>query len=200
MRHNDFAEYLNEETKVSQLVTIIRKECAQWARNPVMLYRAKSITIKHWAKIKSHITDRRPLTSSPDLHNTLNKMFVKKFGWPVRNGVFCYSRSTFLGYGDVYIFIPAGNFKFVWSPEVSDLFTVLPVSDPKEYPQWAEMDYKKYLAKHIEKFEKNILDTYTDKGLQMAAKTSSEISINCKEYFLINQWYEPIIKANFNIE
>jgi len=87
-----------------------------------LLYRGTMKFVNDYAIFNSRIDDRRPRDLNVDLHNDLNNEFVKKFGWKVRNGVFAVSlKSIAGGYGLPYIFLPVGNYKYVWSPSVYDI-------------------------------------------------------------------------------
>jgi hypothetical protein len=69
-------------------------------------------------------SDRKPKDTNIWVHNLLNKEFLKKFGWKVRNGVFATSDKNEIlirNYGIPYLFFPVNGFKFVWSPDIGDL-------------------------------------------------------------------------------
>jgi len=70
------------------------------------------------------LKDRKPLDTPIDIHNILNSYFKKKFGWNVRNGVFAYITNEIVDvmeYGEPYIFLPIGNFEYVYSDKIVDL-------------------------------------------------------------------------------
>lgn len=93
-------------------------------------------------------------------HNKLNKLFIKHFGKPYRNGVFTAIDDN--SYGDFsFIFIPVGNYTYVYHKDVEDLFRI-----PDK-----------------EKFE--MVPEYKTDGLYLAEKNNSEISFICDEYFYL---------------
>ena len=70
--------------------------------------------------------DRIPVDMPEELHYELDKLFKVKFGWPARSeGVFVISnKSTAMAYGtDIAIFIPVGKYKYLYNPDIKDLFS-----------------------------------------------------------------------------
>jgi len=66
---------------------------------------------------------RLPKDTPKILHRISNIVFKKKFGWPVRDGVFTTSgRYTASDYGRVGVFYPIGDYKYAWSSEVEDFY------------------------------------------------------------------------------
>lgn len=112
------------------------------------------------------------------VHDKLDGLFYKKFGWKVRSeGVFCTGRkSETLMYGITYIIFPKGQFKFVWSPDVLDLYT------------WTKghISSRKGGSK-VPDFE-SVVDTYRDDNLSYAIKEGNEVALKCKEYYLIDYY------------
>ena len=111
----------------------------------------------------------------------------------MRNGLFTYGvKSNFgdltdSGYGKSYLIFPCANFKYVYDPDIYDLFE----------------HYYKYSRKELNNANiQSFIETihYFDTGICKAISNSVhdfksvEIMINCKEYYLINISYvEKII-------
>ena len=120
--------------------------------------------------------NRKPVDMPPHVHDMLNDMFVERFGWKVRNGVFCYlvdvskDKLSSTHYGTEYLMFPIGDFKYVFSTEFSDLFY--------------------YIKPHIGDLItiNDMLDTYIDNNINMV-DNDDEISVKCNSYYLINQKY-----------
>lgn len=113
--HRDCEMFLNE-TKPQ------RSEGSKSGYLPVF-YRGHKIKNDSILKRRPRKENRRPKDTPQELHDMLNEMFVKKFGWPVRNGVFAttnYEQDK--EYGDVSVFMPIGEYKYAWSPKVTDLY------------------------------------------------------------------------------
>ena len=69
--------------------------------------------------------NRKPKDSPKEIHELANELFVKKFGVPFRNGVFVTGAThNAKYYGNVVQVIPVGDFKFCWSNQVHDFYTV----------------------------------------------------------------------------
>lgn len=89
------------------------------------LYSGRGIKMDLWfeGKIRS---DRVPKDTNPELHSDLNDFFQKKFGYPVRSSSMFTTVNKHMaqnyGNGNAYIIFPKGNYKYVWSPEIRDLY------------------------------------------------------------------------------
>jgi hypothetical protein len=73
--------------------------------------------------IPARLEDREPKDTKPVVHDYLNSIFKKMFGWPVRNGVFAvrdYHVAQDL-HPDVYFFYPLGDFEYCYHPKINDL-------------------------------------------------------------------------------
>jgi len=128
-------QYLNESIKyvtddVDEIKEILQKKCGKiikiYKNNNQFLYRGKRIAQTKSLILKSgRLENRRPSDTPYEIHDLLNIFFKKKFGWPVRNGVFATSDSGEVeinDYGNVHYFFPEDRFKFCWSPEIRDLY------------------------------------------------------------------------------
>jgi hypothetical protein len=178
---------LNEEqTDLQSLVNMLKRDCKPYI-NAIkscrgFLYRGYSSTtsLSNWGEgpiyfRKTTRMDRKPKDMYPGTHDKLNKLFYKKFGWKPRSeGVFCTSdRGTTSGYGDTFFLFPIGTFKYVWSPEIEDLWTHI----------------KSHISQRVGKSKvpdiKAIVDSYTDKDIAKAIDSGYEVSIKCKEYYIV---------------
>jgi hypothetical protein len=138
---------------------------------------------------------RKPRDTHIKVHNAINEHFEKQFGWRVRNGLFTYGakngvQSISTHYGTTYLVFPCGNFKYVYDPDIYDLFGSF-------------TEFQTDSSDILKAFLESIY--YTDSGLSkgMAAiitdKKSAEILINCQKYYLININYtEELIALIWN--
>jgi hypothetical protein len=118
------------------------------------------------------------------LHNELDKELNKKFGWKVRSeGVFTTSSKSHASvYGKPYIFFPDNSFKYVFNPEITDLYTeligvgALTTTDKININIWNVVKHK-------------IIDGYQSNNLIMAFQNSKEVSFKCKYYYLIHELF-----------
>jgi hypothetical protein len=130
--------------------------------------------------------DRKPMNTSIELHNMLDDIFEKKFGWRVRSeGVFTSGNmgDTF-GYGDEYVFFPIGKFKYVFSPNVNDLF----VDMEHIFSEYEDSHDINYLKSH--EYKRDALEEFIDKNYVQnknlnKALVCREIVWKCKEYYLV---------------
>ena len=125
---------LDENTAIDDefngIMDALKKDCKpfldEYAKSNCrgLLYRGSKRTIRSISKMTSRLVDRKPKDTSKDIHDELNRLFKKKYGWKVRNGIFTTNRqATAKHYGRAYIFFPIGEFDFVWSDYVKDLYT-----------------------------------------------------------------------------
>ena len=122
-----FAGYLTEATvSKEEIKKILNRDCAKFLKEMRgeydLLFRGSYKKVNRIAKIK-HNKERKPKDTPQELHDLLNKKFKKKFGWPVRNGIFTTSSYIMAdGYGIPYKFFPIGDYKYVYSTKIEDLF------------------------------------------------------------------------------
>lgn len=174
-------EYLIEENKgLEYYIPKIQNECKPFLKDikgaAGTLFRInKGLSMS--APIIKKVTrkDREPLDTSPALHLRLDEWFNRKFGWKARSNVlFCwplpFTSSIIIGKWMVF---PAGNYKYIWSTSVSDL--------------WGELgDFNYYEVDNMYAYFINQLSkTYTDKKIKMSIKFQNEIMVNCEYSYLI---------------
>jgi S-adenosylmethionine:tRNA-ribosyltransferase-isomerase (queuine synthetase) len=154
---------------------------------------------------KSNTDNKRIPTDTPKMiHDILNDIFRKKFGWNVRNGIFAFGQKIHIlkkhhikneiyidngyiesNYGlETYILFPSNSYNIVWSNTINDLIDILDEEDL----------LIKNLDSNIIK-EKLIIiaNKYKSNDLQSAILSHCEISINCEKYYLINQKFANIL-------
>ena len=175
----------------------------------------------------NHKWNRDPVDTPSHIHEVLNKEFKISFGWNARNGVFCYFKTArkhqLSGYGaETYMLFPIGEFEYLWSPKIYDLFgdyememTGYYVPEDVIEDDWLEhLDGKKGTEEEYETFFnmrqeiyeedffeelKRIVKTYLSHGLCNCDQTR-EISIKCDKYFLISdEYFEQIQKRIWGI-
>ncbi|MFW6129888.1 MAG: hypothetical protein ACOC56_01815, partial [Atribacterota bacterium] len=133
-------------------------------------------------KIKPR-TNRIPRNTSLLVHDILDEKFKKKFGWKARSeGVFVVGNASEAGtysMGEVFLFFPAGNYKYIWSPTINDLYL-----------------YSDFIITMPEKFDK-ILESYTDKDLKKYMNNQTfyckEIMFKCNEYYLVHVDFADLV-------
>jgi len=201
-----FKQYINEvdlsflydDGEVELIAEKLKKDCMPFIKEmkkvkpESWIYRATESVIKDIKKIKPR-TNRRPRNMPEELHTYMNMSFKKHFGWKPRSeGVFTSSDYWQLEhvYGNVYMFFPIGNYKYVYHPHVIDIYMF--------FDQIYNISMGgKYIK--IDKMKKKFNDIflqYTDKNLKKAYYGKVEITFKCKSYFLVNRKYEDVLKEN----
>ena len=77
---------------------------------------------------KSVRKNRKPKDTDEDIHDSLNREFKERFGYNVRSEtIFATGSMTQANeYGNrVYCIFPIGKYEVIWSPEFTDLYTVV---------------------------------------------------------------------------
>jgi len=130
--------------------------------------------------------NRLPLDTPKEVHNELDKLFKKEFGWKVRSeGVFCSGNPPPNTYGQLYYMFPVGNFKYIWSPEIRDLTVEL--NNMEIIKSYGDDFYPNYLDFDDTVKEKleMIINEYQDNDFLKALSSGKEISIKCKKYYML---------------
>lgn len=129
---------------------------------------------------------RKPLHTPENIHNLVNARFETKFGWKIRNGVFCYGfniRSNEvpkdLGYGPFHICFPIGDFKIVYSPTIIDMYGHITVTKQPIESIINELDYTD-----------ETLCEAINSGDRKHQNVGNEISVCVSTYYLVNYKYK----------
>src|SRR5574343_95087 len=177
-----------EETDIKK----IKKDCKifiNWQKtlhHPLPIYRGKS-GLPNAINILTRRKNTRPI-----VNRLLDGMLQEKFYWKPRSqGVFtCGKMETVSGYGVPNIFLPIGNYRYVWSNVYYDLFLSSPMSDINS--SLLDRSTGEYKWKHKGAREearnilKRIIDTCIDYDLEKAILSGHEIMFDCNRYYLIS--------------
>lgn len=185
MRLQKYISNINESFTVKdgmEIIEMIKKDCKPFLREKMpgdFLYRGMKRNIDFYKKLKIR-KNRRPKDTPERLHKIFDEEFKKKFGWGARSeGIFCTpSFDDAAYYGDAYLIFPIGSFKFVYSIHIPDLYTHVKKLYSSYFLGQGEDEEIRELAK-------NLVDTYTDKQLDRGMDIDVEISINCNEYYAV---------------
>lgn len=165
--------FLNEQRDIDNIVNMINKDCKKFIKEMVIpnkpLYRGLNNIPTNSSKMgkdfwKVKVRKDRASTDMPDeLHKYLDSQFKKKFGWYARSeGLFCTrSKTIAYNYGDLYSIYPIGNYKYLYSTKIDDLFAhfdsgnqvpyVLSIlrDDVNEFiAHWSDDNWEDYLNKY----------------------------------------------------
>lgn len=212
MKHLQSYKLFESDDPYTELKDIIFSRCQQFVglskscESPLELWRGVSEKFirkngKEVGKLIyeiNHQKDRKPTDTPSVLHDKLNKEFEKKFGWPVRNGIFCIpdrgvassyasissDKVDEFDYAEPYFFIPIGDFKYCWSPKYHDLTVDIKVN---------RYNWKTEMESLSDTKIKNIVNSYKESDISEAnysyGKDPHEISFYCEKYLLISQRY-----------
>jgi len=200
---------------VTSMANFIKKNCQPVLRElnsqetPPLLYRG--IKSNDPIFIGTVRKNRRPKDTGIEYHNLFNNSFFKLFGWKPRSeGLFVSGEvwST-KSYGDTYIIFPMGDFKFIYSPNVIDLYVELQnITNYDDFiyklkiknkavlsKEWREGEFgynskqKRYgmIKKYPEIMNAFIKGEYTDKNFIEGILSRTEIMINCDKYVAIEK-------------
>jgi len=180
--------YFLDDPKVEELFSVLEKGCKPF-KNEIgggevtYAYRGSKDIKKIW-EIKVPRSDRKPKDMPVWMQKALDDVFEKDWGWrPRLQGVFATGDDDQAsGYGEEYIFVPIGNFEYLWSTAIDDLFTELCINNDFSYMHG---DSKK-LATYF-KNEMGWADSYRDNDLKRAIWGGGEIMFKCKSYLMINR-------------
>jgi hypothetical protein len=197
--------YINEEDNIDfdNIISTIRKDCKYYLDMLKLYgdvkvfyrgYRGSGVFLK-----KTPRNDRIPMSTRREIHNILNDVFKKEFGWKVRSeGVFTSSNINVSYYGKLYLFFPAGrNIKFVFSPIIQDLYSDIDtyfeemshLTDGYDVRYFLRNDDYETIIKVIESLVEN--EYYQNEKFNQAL-VSDEVVWKCKHYYLVG--YEEIIQ------
>lgn len=176
---------LHNQEKVDEAVELIKRDCsfylkhAPYLNSRIQMWRGISYLAVPFSKQKAKKW-RLPLHTPQKLHDSLNNFFVEKFGWPARSGTFVsWDIDTAASYGDLYAIFPIGEFKYVWSPDVVDLYENLTdyLDDTEDAPTLDEIDARL----------KNY--SWKDSGLSSMIPTydMNELVIDATEYYAMSK-------------
>lgn len=133
--------------------------------------------------------DRNPANTREITHQLLGKYSKELFGWDMRSsGVFASgSKTETTLYGTTFIFLPIGNYSFLYNENIMDLTRYLSMYNI-DMEMVGTRDYTRDEVEIDERIQP-LLNGYTDKDLINGINKKVEISFNCDEYFLLNVKY-----------
>ena len=131
--------------------------------------------------------DRNPRNMKLEVHEAADEWFHDRFGFKARSeAVFVSGElADAKSYGKAYAVFPIGEFKYVWSPDVGDLFILLHSTRPADVEE--ELNGAGYM----------------DTQLKHAISSGLEIMVQCKKYYAIpmfsvaeaDAWAEQIFES-----
>jgi len=181
---NEYDEQAWTEQEWAKIVKTIKWDCKPFLTQAKgkILFRGLGYARDDFMKKTVRLSDRVPKDMPEEIHNKLNKFFVMKHGAPFRNALFLSGDNAQADeYGSLYRIYPIGNFEFLWSPAVNDLF-----SSWEDYAYGWDAEYG-YPEENLRDFHNEILkNNYTTNDLAKAIGSGNEIMLRCKSYYAID--------------
>jgi hypothetical protein len=140
--------------------------------------------------------DRKPMSTRKITHDILSDYSMKLYNWDMRSeGVFAtaYKNEASM-YGHTFIFLPIGDYEFLYNENVEDLTRYLALYDIDYKPEPSDKDFplgdrKVRSEEEIIERVKETMEGYTDKDLIHGMRQKVEISFKCDEYYIIHNRY-----------
>ncbi len=202
-----FKQFINEDDANLTFKELVERDCQPFLKESKqmgLIYRginqasipieaAKSVlptaealqsrAIMYWEK--SVRSDRQPKDTNRQQHQVIDDWFRSKFGFGARSeAMFCLGengKQLLRQYGKPMIVFPIGEFKYVWSPTVADLYNEV---GQNTMLMQNEDDLVDYLSQC----------RYIDSHLHKAVNMKNEIMIKCDRYYAFDIHSEHIIK------
>jgi hypothetical protein len=180
-----------EQEAIDETREFIQKNCQQFLREVggKRIYRGvKSSVSKKLGQgtevvfIANPPQNRMPVDTPIDLHKYADDLFLKLFGWRARSSAVFGTglKSEAELYGTAYKIYPTDGYKYLWSPNIKDLFMDL------DHFMYGRAEYRYVetpvgddeIKEHIE----DIVRTYKNTDLVEAIDFGHEIMISCDKY------------------
>jgi hypothetical protein len=193
-----------------EVIALIRKNCSQYLKEDVTLYRGYKAQVKFFEKTPR--TNRRPKDLPFVVHEALDEMFNKKFKWSPRSeGVFCSpDTGATARYGTTYFFFPFDGYKYLWNPGIRDLFDSVEFM-VRRYFKELQNKYEHESVYGIQDFIgvvddnefKTLISMFTDKNLNSYSNKNlkkndrNEVMVKCKKYYMADfqEYYSLLNRA-----
>lgn len=181
-----------------KLADFIRLHCSKFVNDMKpsgkMLYRGvESMKNVDMLEIITVRKDRKSIDTPDFINSGIDDRLEKRFGVrPRTQGAFAtsdYKVASSYGHDDnkkAYLFFPIGDYKFIWSEYIFDLW-----------------DSTRYLANDDEKTREEVLDyigneSYKNDDFKSAVESGNEIMFVCDQYIIVDKSYEDaLIKRLF---
>jgi len=190
--------YLTESKEYldwKEIKQVIKLDCQPFLKEKVILYRGGGY-FGDGMIYKKLRTDRIPTDLPRKLHDAFDNVTNKKYGFKARSeSVFATPNIvTANRYDKPNLIFPKGDFKYIWSPDIKDLFYSWLHSFKKDVKFLHDKELDEYFEDFIDMF-------YQPYGLKDIKKYDVEVMIHCPMgYYLVNTDYEQQIRKEFNIK
>lgn len=201
-----FKQYIEEQDEqdeqIESIADIIHRDCQPFIQESnldIMLWRGfrnlgndeRFLTLLK----KQPRTNRKPLSSPQKLHQILDQWFEDRFNFRYRSkGLHTTPNINEASeYGSVRAIIPIGNFRYVWSPLVDDLYVDLNHVSLLNYDERRYMNTNTNSEEPIpEAIQRKLYDrldelNYIENRLPDAKRTDGEVIIGTESFYAIKR-------------
>ena len=149
------------------------------------IYRGIKGSNAHAMTGRVRLQDRKPMGTGHEIHDYLNDYFTQAFGAPFRSAMFVSGSANFAkDYGNLFLVFPVGEFEYIWSPHVTDLYYLEDDMDEALYGDQHEPEAGTGDVANFTRLMKGM--GYINTDLESAAESKNEIMVRCKFYHGIN--------------
>ena len=196
--------YLNEKVddKIKSFTSAFIKEFRSVLEKDIeqLIWRGHNkVSTTHYT-LKNVHKSRKPRFIPDELHQYLGKVSQDLWGWNMRSeGAFTADKKTAEGFGRGFIFIPVGNYQYVWADDETKN-TVYSLYDDYVTTQNNDIYSEQEKKERLETIREHISDTYKREYqsnklaeyLSITANPTFEAIFNCDKYILVHPdyWYD----------
>jgi len=139
------------------------------------IYRGMKRVHSAFSKRTVRLDKRNPTDSPRDVHDAVNEYFHDTFGAPFRNAMFCTGNLTEVReYGEAFVVYPIGDFEFLWSPYVDDMF-----KEWEDFNIETNLDTPQFIKTRI-------AGKFFNTDIKKAIDSEHEIMIRCNNYYAVD--------------
>jgi len=126
---------------------------------------------------------RKPVNTRKEVHAIIDNWCFEQFGIRFRSAsLFCSNNEfTAATYGSVGIVVPVGEFNYLWSPKIDDLFISVARGDAHDRIVAGEEPLNQIIISILEQAEYQF-----NTGLPAAIDCGNEIMVACKTAVIVN--------------
>lgn len=193
--------HLNESftlDDVDDIIMTIRRDCQPFLQEFNMNFPVYRGTHKDFEgsllRVRSR-TKRVPRDTPKHLHKLLDDILYRKFGWKARSeGVFVSKDRKSIGsYGYPHMVFPKGKYKYVWSPEIKDLYRSIRTDVIAEIDELNRKGYttRDIRADQVDDEFKQLLEilmrSYKDTGYERSTEPAlkNEAMFQTRDYYIV---------------
>lgn len=196
-------QYLSEGTIEADILKL-RDECSDFLKevgDSVRLWRGTNRRMFQGVERLVSRSDRHPKDTPPEIHDILDDLFSKRFGWKVRSsGVFVSnSMVQAMEFGsNAYRFFPVNGYKYVYNQQIYDLTGYMKYDMGILDSKMGNFFVNHKLSKgELNRRLENIVSSYKDKNIPTQVHDGMELSFYCpKGYYLVN---DEVLKNYYSL-